>query len=470
MVQEKFRIIPITPKDRKHPGWKLGSGFDGITLEPSRREKAPAVRRRKAGRERNFRFPVSPLPKLELSTRLPQTRHCLEAVNISKTQKGQGGLIETETSDPISELGTADDLVNGKLIQRTTDMGRIATSAKEASSMRLSRETIEDLQSKTSGAYSGDNQKKLIQPHPSQSKDSDASWTIRGPSKSEKNGWLKRKTLNYPINDEDEDARFFLNFQASPINASRRESHIDRGRHISYTAESKQAQHAAYTDLCAFVGSGQTRSNLEQPATSRKQVRFQDKPRSEQHQGWDLQMANRKGFGSEEEIHDQQSSNTPPKPRQSSISESDFPSSAFSPRNVLIPKARPHAEVPRTSEIPETQDGTQDSIQIDPVNFQALTSGQHTSYLAETTLNSGDYFSKACRQLEYPGKISHTIMRRRSRRESFEKVVGGPQVSSRMQIGAPRVGTALFIVEQSLQYQQGSLQLGVTPRLKRRMS
>ncbi|KAL2044360.1 hypothetical protein N7G274_003065 [Stereocaulon virgatum] len=75
-----FRFPPTTPKATSSPGWKLGSGFEGISME-TLNSTGLASHRRKAKRAKTVRFVLTPLRLLELSTKVSST------ISIPKTKQ-----------------------------------------------------------------------------------------------------------------------------------------------------------------------------------------------------------------------------------------------------------------------------------------------------------------------------------------------------------------------------------------------
>ena len=444
----------MTPKATRSPQWKMGSGFDGFTLEASgvSKESRP-TRSRKAGHPRNPRLLDRSLPKLDLSTSLSPTFHSFGQRDVPKGQKDQSSPHEAWILEPIQELGTAVGAVNSALTQTAVTMGGKAISVQNANLNILPGEPVKSCQSGTAGS----------QPHVSQSKGADTSQVVLEASKGEQNDWLKRKMVSFVVTDEDEEELQFVHRPRTSVNASGRWRSIERGRLDSYFKDATQAQHATNTDLQSSVRSGQIRPTPEHPISGPKQVFLQSPPRAEQQRRRDQHDAEIEGSDSEDAFL---RSSNPPEPPPASNIDSDILTRGRHPQHVSMPNAMHCIQGPRTSEVPESQERLQESVDIDRVR---TASGGEPFYISETALDSGSYFSKAIQHLESPEKMSHTVIRRRSRREPNEDAGRSPMFSKR-QRERHHVSVAPFVGEQRVQEQDGSALLGVTARLKRRMS
>ena len=85
------------------------------------------------------------------------------------------------------------------------------------------------------------------------------------------------------------------------------------------------------------------------------------------------------------------------------------------PREMSTLKAGQHIHVPRTSEVPETQERLQEPIGQDCKRAKSVA----------TTLGSGRYFSKVVQQLDSPEQGPHIVTRRTSCREPHQDDVRG---------------------------------------------
>ena len=106
--------------------------------------------------------------------------------------------------------------------------------------------------------------------------------------------------------------------------------------------------------------------------------------------------------------------------------EAHLPSSGFDPRGPSVPKTRHSIQIPRISEIPETQDVLQESIEIDHMRIEPLDLDRQPFQISQRTMDCSKCFSKAVQQLESPDIGPHTVTRRRSRRELGQEASGSP--------------------------------------------
>ena len=132
-------------------------------------------------------------------------------------------------------------------------------------------------------------------------------------------------------------------------------------------------------------------------------------------------------------------------------------------------KPRHQIQAPRTFEVPETQARLGEPPELDHKKTKTLDPGLYSYRIPVTTLDSSKSFSKAVQLLESPEKVPHTVMRRRSCREP-DQDVSGLQVVLGTQKWAHHVNVAPVTSGERVQKQEGSLDLGMTPRLKRKMS
>ena len=449
LARGNFKILPVTPRATKSPGWILGSGFDGVTLKPSTNKGPRTSRNRKVRHAEALCSLPQSHPKLDLSNGLSPTRQSVGQKDDLKKQKARSGPVGIRPIEPVRELGTADGDYEGGLAQSAAKIGGKAAFVQVASLTGLihpptgTHKSRIALSSHHEGIF-----KEPIQLDRSQSRNSDASQPVREPSESERNGWLRRKRVDLAVADEDEEEQFFLHTQKmSSANydgngAQKRRNHLEQ-----CFENALQDQHAAKIDPQAFIESALTRSNPELPVTSQKRDTFQDEP-SKQHRRQALHDPGKKNSDSEREASDHQSLNSSPESSPHPDSEADFPASVMHPTGLSMPKARHNIDVPRTSEIPETQEGLQESIELDHTSTEPLDPDQHPLYISETTLEPGKYFSKPVHQLELPKAVSHTVTRRRSRREPDTDVRGSPAIS-RIQEGlSHHVNVGPFIWEQ----------------------
>ena len=446
LTREGFRFPPITPRATKSPGWRLGSGFEGIALDLSTKKRPETSRNRKVRHARTPSFLVWSFPELELSTRPSPISHSMSQRGILKRQRDRDDPFEINKNEPARELGTADGAVEvGLPCTAARTGGKIAFEQLNRLTAPVRPPTDND-QLRTAPAFQTGTVKGPNQLHSNQSRDLDASPAIREPSKSERTGWLKRKRVGFAVADEDDDEQLFVQIQRTSVGSRENRILNQRLGLDTYFEGPGQTQHAVGNVLQAFNGGGQTTPNGEGPIIAEHGSVFED------------------------EILDYQSSNSPPQPPPSRNSDgADIQNSPLHAKGLSIPNARHHVQVPRTSEVPETQDRPQESIELDHMRTESQSLGLHSYHIPATSLDSGNYFSKAVQQLDSPEKIPHTVTRRRSRREPVQDVRGS-QIMYGSQNGAHHVTVARIASEQRFQEQEGSLELGVTPRLKGKMS
>lgn len=445
LAREGFRFPPITPRATKSPGWRLGSGFEGVILELSMNKRPETTRKRKVKHARTPCFLRRPLPKLDLSTRLSPLRQSVGQKGISRRQKDPGGSVEIRKYEPTREVSMADDAVEDGVPHRAAKTGGKSAFEQVASLSTPPHASTENDQSPTaSSSYCNVNIKGPIQLHQTQNRDLDASQAVREPSKSERTGWLKRRKASFAVAGGDAEEQLFVHTQRASITAGEHERRNGRNGFDTYLEDTAQAQHAVYTDLQASNEGGQTTPHPKRSVNSQQQDVLEDEQSAEQHSRRVPHDAQEQSSESEEEAFNYQSLDWPPEPPPSSDSEADFPSSPFDARELLMSKPRHQIQVPRTSEVPETQGRPRESIELDHKKTEILDPGLYSYRIPATTLDSGKYFSKAVQLLESPEKVPHTVMRRRSRREPNQDVRGS-QVMFGTEIGACHVNVAPII-------------------------
>ena len=376
-------------------------------------------------------------------------------------QKQQVSPLEPRNYGPTTELGSSDCSVESGQPQRVDNSGKKATY-EQAASLDTSRNSSEknDCFRTASASHVGTIAKEIIQQQPSQGRAFIASQAIRGPSRSERNGWLKRRRVNFTVADENEEDPLLVHAKRGPVNNVK-----DNGRSglDTYLEDNEQNQRTFDRDLQEFVGDGQTASDLERPLPTQQQGVYQTRYRAERHKRRDLHDAKKQVPGLEEDI---KSSNRPPEPPSSANFEADFSTSPLRARGMSMLKAGQHMQVSRTFEVLETQERLQEPVGQD--RKRAKSRSMDAYRIQEATLESARYFSKAVQQLDSPEKGPHIVTRRASLRKSHQADVRGCHAIFETQKGIEHVGLAQITRRQKAQ--EGSLMLGVTPRLARRMS
>lgn len=214
LAREGFKLPPITPRAKRSPGWRLGSGFDGITLEPSTNKISQTLRIQKVRHAGTPCLLGWSLPKLVLSARLSSTGESVGQRSVPERQKDQGSPIETRTSKLARKLGTPDGAVEFGLPLRAAKTGGKAAFEQVAGLTALLRPQIDNDKSRTSSSsHCKVIAKELTQLYLSQNRDPNASQAVRGPSKSECNGWLKRRRVGFTIAAENEEEQLLVHTQ-----------------------------------------------------------------------------------------------------------------------------------------------------------------------------------------------------------------------------------------------------------------
>ena len=411
------------------------------------------------------------LPELELSTRITPTRQSAGQRGTSKRRRNNGASFENRRYETAKKPGTADGVSEDGIVHSKVKTGEKAAIEQVASLTTLLRPAIEnDRGWATSSFYHDGIVKKPTQLDLSRNEEPSASQAIREPSKSERNGWLKRR-VGFFAAEKDEQEHLFVHSQRTSVNTSEHVKKDGRDGLETYFEDTASVQHAINNGLRAFRYNGgvQTGPRPERPVISQQQDGFKDVQSPEQHRRRGTQDAKEPSSDSEEGTLDYRTSECPPEPPSSWDSESNIPSSPSDARALSISTPGHRIQVPRTSEVPETQERLQRSIEMDDTGTESIELGRYSYRIPATTLDCGKYFSKAVQQLDSPEKISHTVTRRKSRQE-LNQDVRSSQLMLGTRNGPHHVNGGPVSGKQRLQKQEGSLELGVTPRLEKRMS
>ena len=373
-------------------------------------------------------------------------------------QKQQGSSSETRGYGPTTELGSSDCSVESGQPQRVANTGKKATY-EQAASLDTSTNPFEknDCFQTASASYDDTIAKEIIQQHLSQGRVFNASQAIRGPSRSERNGWLKCRRGNFTVADENERDPVVVHTKRESVNSVK-----DNGRYglDTYLEDNEQNQQTFDRDLQGLVGDGQTALDLDRPLPTQQQDVFQTRYRAERRKRRDLDDTKKQVPGLEDDINRRQSSNRPPGPPLFSDSEVDFSTSPLRARGMSTLKAGQHMQVL------ETQERLQEPVGQDREREKSCSMDAYR--IQETTLESARYFSKAVQQLDSQEKGPHIVTRRVSLRKPHQADVRGCHAMFETQKGTEHVDLSRIMRGQKAQ--EGSLTLGVTPRLARRMS
>ena len=461
-AREGFRFPPTTPKASKAPGWRLGSGFEGMTIDQPTNRVRHSLRGSKIRHARTPRLLRRSLSKLP--ARSSSTEEVFGPRGLPEVQKQQGSPSETRNYKPTTELGSSDCSVESGQPQKVANAGKKATY-EQAANLDTSINPFEknDCFRTASVSYVDTITKEVFQQHLSQSRAFNASQALRGPSRSERNGWLKRRRANFAVAGEDEEDPLVVHTDRESVNNVK-----DNGRYglDKYHEDNEQNQRTFHRDLRGFVGDGQTASDLEPPLPTQQQDVFQTRYRAERHKRRDLDDAKKQVPELEEDITRRQSSNRPPEPLSFSNFETDFSTSPLRVRGMPTPKVGQHMQVQRTSEVLETQERLKEPAGQD--RTRAKSRSMDTCRIQETTLASARYFSKAVQQLDSLEKGPPIVTRRTSPRKLHQVDVRGCHATFETQKETEHVD--LTPITRGQEAQEGSPILGVTPRLARRMS
>ena len=195
---QDFKFPLITPKNARSPGWTPGSGFEGSTLQtlvPS----TPTSHRRPTRRAKAVRFAVPPTRPLDLSTNISPTTKASNSPLLQKAPKSLA--LPPEATRRLRSPNASQDPSTdyGELVQhidKATPAGETMSSQIQISTALLRpRAQVDQLagfknfeDDVPSRRYPPSRQK-----YPSSRERGVNSPTIRRPSRSERNGWLKRR-------------------------------------------------------------------------------------------------------------------------------------------------------------------------------------------------------------------------------------------------------------------------------------
>ena len=361
---QDFKFPPATPKNARSPGWRPGSGFEGTTVEPL----APTTlttRRRPVRPTKTVRSAVPPTRPLDLYIEISPTAKASNSPLLEKAPKSLA--LPPEATRRLQLPNAAQDPSTdyGELIQHTDKAAHtgetISSEIQMLTALMKPRAHVNQLAKSEvldDGLFRRHSSSR--QRSPSSRRRGVDSPAIRRPSKSERNGWLKRRK-RASFADENE--------QRTPQSAKDRRQPDDNDD----TERLFEAHNAtwygkdAQADPCFRA--------------------------SMQRQGWPTSIVHSPQF---QAMRSSQS------------------------LEVKNSQGQPEAGSPELGDYP-----------IYPIQ--------------DVGLNVGKYFSNAVQKLSSEEKGSHTVVRRKSQIQKL--AYGGGQ--SEM---------------------EGSLELGVTPRLKRTLS
>ena len=191
---QDFKFPPATPKTVRSSGWKPGSGFEGTTLQ-TLGPTTLASHRRPARRVKAVRFAVPPLRALDLSTGISPTA---KASNFSLLQKApESSALPAEATRQVRYPNQSRDLSidygeSMPHVDRATPAGG-TTSSQSQILTGLLRPRADVNQAAEFEVHINGDSAPTRRNCPSPQKIGADSPAIRRPSKSERNGWLKRR-------------------------------------------------------------------------------------------------------------------------------------------------------------------------------------------------------------------------------------------------------------------------------------
>ena len=195
---QDFKFPPVTPKFVRSSGWTPGSGFEGTTLQ-SLGPTTLTSHRRPARRPKAVRFAVPPLRPLDLSTEISPTA---KASNSLLLQKAPASLALTpETTCRVRSPNQFQHLSNHHAellpqIDKTTPASGTRSSRIQiqTASLRPRATVTQFAESRILGDdVTGGRHCPIRRKSPSSQERDIDSPVIRRPSRSERNGWLKRR-------------------------------------------------------------------------------------------------------------------------------------------------------------------------------------------------------------------------------------------------------------------------------------
>ena len=192
---EGFKFPPTTPKLNRTPGWKLGSGFEGIKLEYPAKPKLRKSYGTTAKRTRKQRFQTPYSRTLELSN---ISSRCL---HVKKGQESMGNPAPNKSSILPQELVQLRGFVDENAMSNN-EAAFDQTHGVSASPGQLREDQASDSSQcptvKSHVAALG--RDEVLD---SETNSITADRTIRKPSRSERHGWLKRRRAHGVDMEED---------------------------------------------------------------------------------------------------------------------------------------------------------------------------------------------------------------------------------------------------------------------------
>ena len=174
-------------------------------MEPSGIIRPQIPRKQDSGHTRTQRFLDRSVRKLDFSTESSSPRHFVGERGTPKRHDSHWNLVAIRNSDPTIRLSAVDSAFEGGLAQSAAMIGGQAASEQAVNvTTPVHHPPIENRSPETAFSSHHDSTVKPNQVHQCRKRILDASQGVREPSKSERNGWLKRKRVHFAVADEDE--------------------------------------------------------------------------------------------------------------------------------------------------------------------------------------------------------------------------------------------------------------------------
>jgi hypothetical protein len=485
---EGFKFPPATPKAKRFPGWKMGSGFEGIRLDQIHGKRPSGSCKGTARRSKIPGFTTPSLRPLELSVQLSPTERKLRP-SFRPTHRPSAMPAEARNPGPLvdpvaktPEAGTMPGIHNPQSgDQDIQNQVRALTAL-----LRPRNETSTPARSQRS-------QNASIAPHtvlkpgrPSNlcPEQVETSQSIREPSKSEQNGWLKRRRIVIfadeidkgfqPASNENrqaeaqENAKQTLEMHEAKWYGEERREPLPR----DVTHANSAAHHHGFASQIEPIEEDEDTLNNAPPSHQRRQSGFYAQSlKGTTPRAWSSPRNNtQRPFMRVPSSQFQVAASSRPLEVQDSQDQRDIRRSLRKQAMKLPRNMRSQIE-----RLPVNQEG--ESSEIDEMGPESLDLSQHPNYsFPEVAVNAGRYFSNAVQQLSSPAKGPQSVPRRKSHTLSDHGSNDNLTAMEYMpmdfvaQQGAYGVSVIPTKGRRPFQMKQVSLELGMTPRLRRTMS
>lgn len=472
---EGFKFPPATPKATRSRGWRLGSGFEGVRLDTTHGKDTIAPYKKTIRRSNTPRFTTSALRPLELSVAISPTarkmRHGLHLNGDAQAMTSeQDGCVlsgqpleeafEAAARQPIGDTAADCEALNTQLRTLIT----LLRPRKEAPALETSG--ISQIAPMPGRMVSRPAKASVFR-----EEDLGRSQSTRQPSKSERNGWLKRrrkvsfadlsdlgspeKMTRKPQKDRADNADNLFEahnavwyndtrlnprrqYLANKCRRVRQREAIEEGEDILNNGPFQTPTHGRFMfqRLDDNIDEAET-SPTRQPITRVPSAQFQAAASSRPPEVQDSQEQ-RETWGF---------------PRQR----------GYKPLDTSGIKA--------TASAAEQRDN---ATQSEKTWLESLDLCERPDILLrEPTINGGRYFSNAVQQLSSPEKGLRNVPRRKSHTagdygsSAHKAATDFVPLGFGVQQGAYGVSVSPNKGRRPSQMEQGSLELGMTPRLRR---